>query len=93
MSCSRRVAGRRPVAAIGAAAIAAGMMLAGGTSEVVAPAPHASAGVTDSRSPAPGPKIIRTALTSVDVPVDQPPPPGPGAIVIIDRPGDDPGPK
>lgn len=93
MSCSRRVAGRRPVAAIGAAAFAAGMMLAGGTSEVAAPAPHASAGVTDSRPPAPGPVVIRATLTSADVPVDQPAAPGPGAIVIIDRPGDDPGPK
>jgi len=93
MRRSHRVAGWKPVAAIGVAGFAAGMMLAGGTSAVFAPVPLTSAGATDTWSPGPGPQVIRAALTSVDTPVDQPPTTGPKAIVIIDRPGDDPGPK
>jgi hypothetical protein len=93
MRRSYRVAGRRLVAAIGAAGFVAVMMLAGETSAAFASAPLASAGVTNSWSPAPGPEIIRTALTPADTPVDQPPAPAPQAIVIIDRPGDPPGPK
>jgi hypothetical protein len=69
------------------------MMLAGETSAAFAPAPLASAGVTSSWSPAPGPEIIQAAHTSVDTPVDQSPAPSSQAIVIIDRPGDPPGPK
>src|SRR5262245_16643345 len=98
---NRRVGGTMtmpgPWAAWFSGAIAAGfvavMMLGGETSAAFAPAPLTSAGVTNSWSPAPGPEIIRAALTSVDTPVDQPPPPGPQAIVIIDRPGDPQGPK
>lgn len=93
MRCSHRVAGWRPVVATGAAGFMAGMILAGGTSEVFSSTPPVSAGITDSWSPAPRPETIRAALTSVDSPVDQPPTPGPKAIVIIDRPGHDEGPR
>jgi hypothetical protein len=79
--------------AIAAAGCMAGIMLAGGTSEVFAPTPPVAAGITHSWPPAPGPEIIRAMLTSVDSPVDQPPTPGPKAIVIIDRPGHDEGPR
>jgi hypothetical protein len=41
MRCDHRVAGWRPVVAIGAAGFMAGMMLAGGTSEVFASTPLA----------------------------------------------------
>jgi len=71
-----RVAGRRLVAAIGAAGFVAVMLLAGETRAVFAPTPLASAGVTNSWSPAPGPEIIRAALTPAGSPVDQPPAPG-----------------
>ena len=93
MHRSHRVACRRLAAAIGAAGFVAVMMLVGGTSAVFALTPPASAGVTNSWSPAPGLEIIRAAPTSGDTPVDQPPAPGPKAIVIIDRPGDPQGPK
>ena len=43
MRCHHRVAGRRPVAAIGAAGLMAGLMLAGGISEALASAPLSSA--------------------------------------------------
>ena len=46
------VAGWRPVTAIGVAGLTAGMMLAGGIGEASAPAPLASAGITNSGPPA-----------------------------------------
>jgi hypothetical protein len=81
MRCNHRVASWRPVAAVGAAGLMAGMMLAGGIGEVFASAPLASAGVTDSRPPAPQREIVPAALTSVDIPTQQPPPTGPRMAV------------
>jgi hypothetical protein len=80
MRCNHRVAGRRPVAAIGAAGLMAGMMLAGGISEAFASTPLASAGVTNSRPPTPQ-EIVPVMLTSVDIPTQQPPPTGPKMAV------------
>jgi len=68
MRCRHRVAGWRPVAAIGVAGLTAGMMLAGGIGEAFVPAPLASAGVTNSRPPALQREIVLATLTSVDVP-------------------------
>ena len=81
MRCNHRVAGWRPVAAIGAAGLMAGMMLAGGISEAFASTPLASAGVTNSRPPAPQKEIVPVTLTSVDIPAQQPPPTGPKMAV------------
>jgi hypothetical protein len=81
MRCNHRIAGRRPVAAIGAAGLMAGMMLAGGISEALASAPLAAAGVTNSRPPALQQEIVPATLTSVDVPTPQPPPIGPKMTV------------
>jgi hypothetical protein len=68
MRCRHRVAGWRPVAAIGVAGLTAGMMLAGGIGEAFVPARLASAGVTNSRPPALQREIVLATLTSVDVP-------------------------
>ena len=77
MRCNHRVAGWRPVAAVGVAGLMAGMMLAGGIAEAFASAPLASAGVTDSRPPALQREIVSATLTSVDIPTQQPPLPVP----------------
>jgi len=90
-----RVAGWRPSAAIGAAGFMAGLMLAGGIggAGALASVPFASADVTNSQPPAPGPDVTQATLMSVVIPVEPPPAPGPKAIVIIDHPGPAPGPK
>jgi hypothetical protein len=90
MRCSHRFAGRRPIAAISAAGFMAGTMLAGGIAEISASTPPASAGVTNSPPPAPGPEVIRATLTSAGTPVGRPPAPGPKTIVITDTGGDGP---
>ena len=104
-----RVAGWRPSAAIGAAGFMAGLMLAAGIggAGALASVPFASAGVTNSQPPAPGPNVTQATLMSVDIPVNPPPRlgpktvvviqhgdgPGPEAIVVIDHPGPAPGPR
>jgi hypothetical protein len=90
-----------PATAIGAAGLAAGIMLAGGISTAPAPGPDAPGDVTASQ-PLP-PAVTSARLASVDVPSPQPPTPGPLAIVITgngpraiiigDPGGDGPGPK
>ena len=84
MRCSHRTAGWRLAAAIGIAAMLAG--------ESLASVPLISAAAV-SPPPAPGPRVIRVTLTSVDVSNPQPPTTGPKAIIIGDPGGDGPGPK
>ena len=63
MRCNHRVAGWRPVAAIGVAGFMAGMMLAGGIGEAFASTALTSAGVTDSRPAALQRQIALATLT------------------------------
>ena len=88
---SHRVADLKPAMAIGAAGLAAAVMLAGGISTVAAPESHAPADVTASQPLVPG--VASARLTSADIATRLLPPTGPRAIVITDSTGDGHGPK
>ncbi len=88
---SHRVADLKPATTIGAAGLAAGIILAGGISTVATPESHAPADVAASQPLVPG--VASARLTSVDIATRQPPPTGPRAIVITDTTGDGQGPK
>jgi hypothetical protein len=88
---SHRLASLKPAAAIGAAGLAAGVMLAGGISTVAAPESHGPADVAASQPLVPG--VASARLTSADIATRQLPPTRPRAIVITDTTGDGHGPK
>jgi hypothetical protein len=90
MHCSHHVAGLKP--AIGAAGLAAGVILSGGVSGALGPASQTTAAVTRSQPSASVPMTISGMVRLPAISAQQPQV-GLMAIVIIDRPGDDPGPK
>ena len=79
-----RVAGWRPSAAIGAAGFMAGLMLAAGIggAGALASVPFASADVTNSQPPAPGPDVTQATLMSVVISGSDPSGSGDKAVVI-----------
>jgi len=91
MRFSHHVTGWKP--AIGAAGLAAGVILSGGIGGQPGPAPQAPATAASSQPPAPGPGTSSPIVPVPGASAPQSPPAVLTAIVIIDRPGDDPGPK
>jgi len=91
MRFSHHVTGWKP--AIGAAGLAAGVILSGGIGGQPGPAPQAPATAASSQPPAPGPVTSSPIVPVPGASAPQSPPAVLTAIVIIDRPGDDPGPK
>jgi hypothetical protein len=91
MRFSHHVTGWKP--AIGAAGLAAGVILSGGVGGQPGPAPHSPAAAASSQPPAPGPVTSSHIVPVPGASAPQSPPTALMAIVIIDRPGDAPGPK